>query len=607
MIFNTYIHKANPFMFIPVGYAPTDRYNTVSMDKQWFEDGIYPWQQRVSYEQKAQLKDRLSLQFWATPGAEVTVYLYKCDGTLVAQNLMTAIPTPNNINFNGNIYDAFQFVSNNYWVGRDEGRYYLYIEFINFEGDQTKYYITEPISLKAKHEGSVLLVYSRPDNVGGLICQQTKQKFEKRIIGAVLKLDFFVERVSFLDNGYNTTQLRAASYRGWTFIGGGNGDNLPKYEIEIVSKIWDFPAVRIDNVSYVSADGGVFKPQADDDNYPKFSASIEIRESDNDAAYTNSSGDLQLMVFTSYPFVILYSQVGVSNIYDFYYGTPVYIANLSAFQAHAAVLSTQAIIQGLEGTFRADGNGLFYTLADGEIYNQAFARQLVNLMTVTHTTTGASQDINFDTIMTGSDNGSDFCTVSPGFAIESYGTATIANSISYTSHYAPATAGTYTSYIFHDNSMRAMALSGDYLTNTGGNTPFQMNQFALVECPRLTTYSIYQSLQNSKVNLITVIIQNNITLGNLNGYFAPSFNSLGAVQVMGFGGNNMTTAQLNSLYNNIAGSSSSAVAAGIFTVHNGAIFTNGQVTGNSPTGIGPGNSGLARLTLQNTFGWAVVI
>jgi hypothetical protein len=607
MIFDTYIHPANPIKFIPTGYAPTDRYNTVPMDRDWFADRILSWQQKVDYAQPVQLKDRLSLQFWASPGTTITLYLYKCDGTLIENTEdFTLITTPSEIDFNGSIYNAYKFIDNDYWSLLDEGRYYLYAWFQASDPDNDKYYISEPIELKEKHEGSVLLAYGRPDNISGLISEQTRQRFEKRIFGAFMPTEHGVERVSFLDNGYNTTQLHAVSYRKKVFMIGGDGGQFPDYELDCLMHVYDFPMVKHDNVPHVAAEGAALI-LGTHDRFPLYTASIELRESDNEAAYTNRTGTLRLATFT-YPVVVMYSEVGIENgIMDFFYLPADYLEDDTAAAAYASDLNAEAINQGLTGTFSMDGDELIYTLGDNETYNYAYSKVLTKFMTVTHTPTGSGQGLNFITRLTGANTGvSSFAKIDPDLSVE------VAASIGATeyvhiSNWNSPSAGSFTSYIFHDDTMASIGISGDYLTNTGGDTPVLMTTFGLFNSPIITSYNMYQALEQSKYSLQTIVIKDNITLNGLaQYYYSPSagvYVNLNAAKYFDFRGNNMTNTKLNELYNNYAGITNSAHSHGLITVFGGIINTSGQLTGHTPTGA----STTSRSILVNTYNWIVII
>lgn len=618
MIFNTYIHPSNPIHFVPTDYEPTERYNTLPLDKDWFSNRILSWQQKVDYAQPVQTKDRLSLQFWATPTALVFIQLYTCAGTLIDTWFLDPLETPNNIDFNGGVYDAYDFVDNQFWVpvmeSTGEGRYYLYASMTITDGDTnyTKNYISEPIELKAFHENSVLLAYARPDNIGGLISQQIRKRFEKRIFGAFMPTEHGVERVSFLDNGYNTTQLQAVSFRKKTFMHGGNGGQFPDYELDCLMHVYDFPMVKIDNVPHTAADGAALALETHE-NYPLYVASIELRESNNDAAYTNTTGTLIMMVNTGYPFVVMQSEVGIYNgIMDFFYNIAYYVTDLTSFQAYASVLNVQAGIQGIEGTFSATGSGLYYTLGDGENYSYAESDQLTQYMSITHITTGASQNINFDTGIYGSDNGSFFAQIRPDLVIENYGIATMSSPNNFTSNYTPATAGTYVTYLFHDNTTRLLGFEGDYLSSFGGVSPAQLDTFSLKNSPRITSFNLYSVLQNSQNTLDTIQIINNITLSSITNYYFSAgvgdYHALSNVAMMSFGGNAMTTTTLNNLYNNIGGLTNSAYTGGVLIKYGVIMSTAGQTTTQQPSSSGAGNSGVARnTTLIAGYSWIIFI
>lgn len=615
MIRNIYIHGSCPLTFVKTGIYPTDRYNSVPDQYQWFVEGIKFWQQKTDYAQPVQKKDRLSLQIWANGSdygtSSLTLTLYTCGGDIVRSDDFTRIVTPNNIEFKGGIYDAFYFADYLYWSAIDSGRYFALLTVTTFSGGGAPgvdTFISNPINVQSKHRNTRLLRYTSSVNDYGLIVEGRNQVFERRFYADLIDKEFGLNATGFIDERQNTSELSCYPFFTYQLALGGAGDLLPDFEFDAFNSIVALNTKTIDEQPFVRFGSSQLTKITPDPIFPKYGATIQITVTDLDATRTLISGDLQLLVYGGSDIVVMFSQLGKDGIIDFYYDVPAYIADLSALEDYATLLNT--VLQGQEGTFYANSDGLFYTLGVGESFTFAESKQLSNKMTIIQTTTGASQDLNMDFAFSGETGGSYYAIIEPDLSIGTSG-LTGNSFVSYTSHYTPATAGTYQYDFFHDNTMNTVALSGDYLTDTGGKSPAQMGSFIITGSPRLTDYALYVSLQNSVVSLTTIIIQNNITLRNLSGYFytptVGSYFSLINVQAMSFTGNEMTSGDLSNLYNNIAGAVNSAAAYGI--VGSGvSINTSGQTTGQMPSSFPTsGNSSYARSLLVSSYGWTITI
>lgn len=599
-----------PYRMLPDGYSVAGtRFNSPNFDLSWFSEQNQnrPWQQQIQYAQLRQNNDRMSFQFWATSNVDTaTLYLYKCDGTEVKNNQIFKLQD-GNVNFivneNGLSYNIFTYTNNLYWNSLEEGYYYLYLNCHEETFDD--YFISEPIYIKQKHDGSILIEYSNNENKDYLIFEQTKQKFSKRIIGDVLDFQPLVERTVFLDNGYNVTQLRGDAYRGWTLYAGGNGELISDYEIDSLNYIFTLSGIKIENKGYTAADGSSFK-KTENANYPLYSAAIELREPIRKAPYSHYKGDLMMFIFASvYPFVVYQLSFGENDVFDFYYGQPVYIYDLVSLNLYINTLNAALVQQGLDGTFYQDGSALYYTLGNGEFYTQTDNVVLNKYFIVVHTTTATSQNLAYYLNIQGTQIGtaSYFAEVFADTAsVINYGAISGATTSQATHNYAVPSAGTYSHYIFHDNTMYGMEMSGDYITGFNGDSPTQLNAFSLKNSPKITSFPMINILQSSADSLVTLLLRDCITLAAIRYYYRSTATPKKAFSKLRFidcRGNLMTSSNIDNFYIDMWSTYGMALLP--FPIQ-GIANTSGQLTGGTPTGT----SLSQRTSLINVKQWALI-
>lgn len=598
-----------PYKMVPIDYGIVGtRYNSPDFDRTWFSEQnvVRGWQEQVEYAQLRQTNDRMSFQFWSTSNvSDATLYLYNCSSEIVKTDVLSKLQN-GLVNFSvtedGYTYNVWTFTNNLYWNGLDEGNYYIYINCHNVTFDD--YFISEPIYVKEKHEGSGLLEYSHDENKDYIIFEQTNQKFSKRIIGDVLDFTPLVERTVFLDNGYDTTQLRANAYRGWTLYAGGNGSLIPDYEIDILNYVFTLKGIKWEKKGYTPADGAAFK-KTDNPNYPMYSAAIELREPKRKVAYTLLKGDLLMFDYGGiYPFSPVQMLIGSDDVFDFVYKVAGYIFDDTSRDAYVTTLNSQAVLQGIDGIFSVDGTKIIYTLGNAETYTQTDNVVLDKFTIVTHTTTAISQNLNFYSKLNGALSGLSYFSLvyADAAAVLNYGVLANFESTEFTHSFAVTVTGTSAHYIFHDNTISNIELKGDYLTAVSGTTPSLMQSFSLTDSPKITSFSMIESLQNSCDSLLVLHIKNNVILTALRYYYRSTatpkkvFSKLIALDCIG---NNMSSTNLDNFYIDMWNSYGTDIVG---IPLNGISNTTGQLTSAHPTAT----SAAQRLSLSTTKGWILL-
>lgn len=602
------ISPLNPYRIVRVLSEQNPRYNTKQFDWAWFSElnAVNEWEQQIGYEQLVQNNDRFSLQIWANSDAyTMNMYLYKCDGTLINTTTIPAnLSITIDIQEDGNNYYVYNYVNNSFWDSIPEGKYYFYFD-MNLATSHD-FFISEPIAVKQKHEGSVLVEYSNSYNRDYIIFEQTRQKFEIRLIGSVQNMQALINRVSFIDNAENVTALKSTAFRGWTFWAGGNSKGIADYLLDKLNYIFALNGTKIDGKSYVAADGASWV-KSENINYPLYIGSIELREKEIKAAYSTIEGDLALLSYSGeFPFVAMKVNIGISNVYDFVYQNPTLIVDASALSTFIDTLNNEATIQGLDGVFYADANTVFYTLGIGEVYDQSDSSTLNRFMSFSNVSGASGVDLNFDLALASRITGVGNSLFAFAFlntnTILASGNVSTGVTFNYTHSYTVPTSGSYTYYLFHDETMEYVSISGDYLSAVGANCPQNLKAFRLFDSPRITSFSIITSLRRSSTSLQKVLIYNNTLLASILGYW----NNIGGTAV-GFSAltfldlhlNHMAATNIDAIYNNVY---STYAIAGLPFPSNGYMNTTNQNTAALPTTT----SLTARNSLSLTKHWTII-
>jgi hypothetical protein len=593
------------------------RYNQHQFDRAWLSEQVRDWQDKRDYAQKKQFKDKCSVQISALPDSVVSLILYKCDHTVFDTYPMQVVEMgnadPMPVFVDDIEYNAYWYFNAKFWqnVLLTEGRYYFVIEIVS--GSDTDRIISEPIELKEKHPNTVLHEYTNRSNKDLCIFEQTGQKFSLRVSGDVLNLQPKVERISFLDHRQNTTELSAVNYRGWTVYAGTRGGGIPDYEFDILNYAWGLTSKRVEGKGYTVPDGGEW---VKDDGQGSIltSGSIDVREANIDDAYRIIKGSFTVIPSTPYPWVNMFVSIGKDGIKDFYYPSPTYITNDATRDQFIDDLSAAAVAQGLDGEFSLVGSNIDYELGPNETYDQSSAPILTKFIQINSITTGSSQNLNLYIGMRAGLNGGK----SPYAFINASGSLVqgeyfSGNSIyPITSGHVAGAAGTYSSYLFHDDTLSLLEISGDYLRSfTGGKFPELLKSFKLFNSPRIIEFFIFTSLMHCANSLEVLNINNNITLANIQKYSDYTVgtiygNSMKKLNIILLRQNNQTSTNLNAMYNSMKNAMLQIPAQ--FTVFNGIMDTSLQISGAQPTNFPATlNSSQARSMLINTYQWTVII
>lgn len=275
-----------PLHFVPLDYVKDEKYNTYTMDEDWFVNRIKDYIAKNNYFAPWQMNDTISLQGQAaglTPSL-ITVYNNKGQPTGLTYTLGTlatsAVIAPQ-ICTQGDIP----------LTDYAEGKYYFVWQFGS--GSGTASFISEGIHVKKLWTKTQLYEYSNTRNKLAVIFNgDTPYRPSKRFFS---QINLFVPKSKFttyVNEPQDISLLNAIPYDTYTAeVGFGSG--MPDYDVRLFERIFNLDTVFIDGNEYTrEADSQVeiqtFPGQAK--SYPK----LIIRKAENEDGLTlNTSAQIE--------------------------------------------------------------------------------------------------------------------------------------------------------------------------------------------------------------------------------------------------------------------------------------------------------------------------
>ena len=604
MIRQLYISPLNGIRWVKAGQTTAAKYNNPIENEAWFTELRKSWEDYADYTLKKQTNDSLFIRAWANEVTESspTLELYSCDGevvittAMIAENLTLIDP-----------YDTdISYANPNFWNAVDPGRYYLYMT-VPYDDGVNVFWISEPIEVAERWEDTILIEYRHSTNKMGVLFENRNFFFSFRIEGIVYNPDDLINRVVFSDQNDDTDPLYANAYEGYALLfGGGNGGFVPDYATKIGNNIFTCDQVLIEGTQYTAADGAQFE-KTRTDGYRLVQAVIQLRFPDNDRPNSWSEGGLDIFEKpAAYPFIIMSFSINNGTFPGYIYATPTLILDDDDLANYIAARNVNILAAGLTGTIEQQGDFIVYVVGMGENYNNCNSKLLTKYMTLRSITIGSSNNLNFVLALTANLAGgqSAYGFVNPSNTLQQVGYISGITPLPLLSAYIAGAAGTYDSLLFHDDTLSLIQVKGDYLRDIIGPSPANLIGFNVSGNPRLTTFNILGALSASKNSLTNLIVQNNATLTTITNYYNSITDYMVVLRSLLLQGNNMGTSGANALYNNIYEAYS---PGGVFFIFNGQIDTSAQLSGQSASNVGVGNSATARSVLINQFNWEVII
>lgn len=596
--------ELNQFRFVPLD--ATYRYNTRHFDVDWFRNQILSWQVKTNYSEKVQRGDRVYLQILSNVTTAPTLSIYSCkqgDALSTVNYVDSTYTIAGNRVYEINLTDVFEAL--------ESGKYYLVTTATDADGEQS--WITEPIQLADSFPETMLLRYKHYHNKDHVDFERTGITFNMRVESALLDFEPGVNRVGYEAQDGNYSLLSAVTFRGFTWVAGGNGKTIPDYMISKLNHVWALSDVWLDGKKFVAQDGAAFEKSVVD-KFPKYAAGIDIREAINNAGVVYTSGGFSVFTIPAYPFVIERYLIGKSvtiggipiPTFEFSSEEFAYISDLTALNAWITEQITVTLPgNSLFGELSIESGVVRYTPAPGEDFTLGAATLLTAFVEFTQTVPAGADLSVTAVVMSGA--GAPYAVVTGAAVSQSgYLTASVTNVL-----LQGAPDGTRVFRLFHRNLISFMAITdvgdttypGGTLTAVTGTMPSSLTQFWLQECDKLTAFNFYD-LITAKATLTTVRILNNDLLADMGGFHTtsvPSFKVLSSVQL---NGNALPVAQVNFFFNNMytAMTDSTLPRADRFGVFGGSINTR-QTPAAAPTST----SAIARAALINPpYSWTVL-
>lgn len=604
MIRKVYISPLNNIQFVKSGVIVPARYNSPIENESWLSEQLAPWEEG-KYCQKIQQSDRFNFETWTNSALELgsELKLYSCDRELIDTISLNSAILPEYEGLDTRLYRSIP----DYWETIPEGQYFLVLT-IPFPDSNTETYISEPLNVAEKWEGTVYGEYRNSVNVTGVIFENNNVYFGLRIEGEIRNNEQLVSRVTFEDQEDDTEQLYSNSYDGYQLLLGSELSWVPDYMVRKASHVFDCDSVLWESTQYTAADGAAFE-KGREDNYKLVTGVIELRLPDNQKQFTWTSGGLNIiMSATTYPYVVMSFAIKNGTFTGYAYNTPILILDVDDLNAFISDLNVNQLPgAGMTGNVSLDGANLVYTLGTGENYDNSDNVVFTKYIEIKSTTTSTGQNLNLNVTLLANLAGgqSGYALINPSNNFDSSGFISGLAPFTIVSGYVAGEADDYIHKFFHDDTMGTLRLQGTYFKGITGPVPALLKIFSIINSPAITTFNMYAALNAARLNLTNVVITGCANLTVISSYYDSTPNlSLIALRSLILTGNKLSVIALNGLYNNMG---LSAVIGGQLAVTNGTINTSGQVPATQPTNTGTGNSALARSTLINTYGWTVTI
>lgn len=262
-----HISRALPVTFYQVGVPAVAGKNFIHLDEDWFSKQIQPWEQEISYYQKWQLTDTITLQVLSEFSTQ-RVDLIDCSGTVVKTETFVKKTT----SIVGQLWQVFE--ANMQLADVEEGVYYLLITV----GNNILQFISEPQDIALLHEGTILHAYKNSVNDYGVI-YATGVQFSFRAEATINDYSPGVVMAMFQDQTRNNVVLSAIPFDGFKYrLGASYG--VPAWVAKKVNMIFCHDFVQLDGFQYVRAEGAKLESNRTE-RYPMAGWSMDIEPGNN--------------------------------------------------------------------------------------------------------------------------------------------------------------------------------------------------------------------------------------------------------------------------------------------------------------------------------------
>lgn len=238
------IPYVNPLHFIPLDLQKAAKYNTYTMDEDWFKNRILDYVDKNNYFSPWQFTDTISLQFQAVGLSPVTITIYNSKGQ------------PTGITFNVPSVITGAVIAPQVLYQIDiplagllpEGKYYFGVTF--GVGAAMAQFISEGVWIKQYWRKTQLFEYYDPRNKLAVIFNASPAfRPSMRMFSQINEYKPKSKFATFVNEPQDISLLNAIPFDTWT-LEMGFGSGMPDYKQRQLSYIFNLGVVSIDGNQY---------------------------------------------------------------------------------------------------------------------------------------------------------------------------------------------------------------------------------------------------------------------------------------------------------------------------------------------------------------------
>lgn len=276
-----------PVHFIPLNYQKDARYNSYTMNEDFFKNRIRDYSDKNNYFAPWQLNDTISLQCQTSGLAPVTVSFLNSQGQPLGITVnLPAVSTPSLID----PQTAYQAdIPVNILPG--EGKYY--IQWTMGTGSAQAVWISEGLDVKIFWPKSQLVQYYHTSNKQAIIFNGTPiYRPSMRVIAQINNYRPKAKFTTYVNEPQDITLLNSIDYDTWTWEIGFNS-GIPDYMVRKLGRILGLDSTDIDGNQYTRDENSEVEV-TQVEGQPKMYLKIPIREKYNsDGISINTSNQIE--------------------------------------------------------------------------------------------------------------------------------------------------------------------------------------------------------------------------------------------------------------------------------------------------------------------------
>jgi len=275
-----------PLHWVPLAYSKDSRYNTFTMQEDWFKNRVADWIENNDFFSPWQWNDVLPFQCQTNGLAPVTIQLLSGDGDYIGDPIVIPSVATSALQSPQTLFQQIISMTDLKTANSLQDDEYYFLWFMGI-GEGQAVFISEGITVKDKHPGTVLVEFKHSRNKLGAVF--TEGYFPCLRVpkngGRYTPKARFTE---FEDQPADLDLLASIGYDTWKFTVG----LLPDYLMQKLDRALLLDTVFIDGTQYTRDAGSNWEQQT----FPgeaKVFMSIELRKAKNsDALILNTAGQL---------------------------------------------------------------------------------------------------------------------------------------------------------------------------------------------------------------------------------------------------------------------------------------------------------------------------